>query len=127
MAPRRLRRLPARRLERGATVHEATTFRSRLLGLALLRGLPPGHALAIPHCRSVHTFGMRFPIDVVFLDAAGNVLRIDRSVPRRRLLRCSRAFAVLETRAGEAQAFLHPRSEISRLNPRAAPGGASEP
>lgn len=105
MVPRRLQRLPTRRLERGAVVHEATTADARLLGLALLRRLPHGHALLVPHCRSVHTFGMRFRIDVVFLDDRGRVLRVDRRVPRRRLLFCRRAFAVLETRAGEAGVF----------------------
>jgi uncharacterized membrane protein (UPF0127 family) len=122
-----LRRLPAHRLERGVTVHEATTFGSRLLGLAFLRRLPPGRALLIPGCRSVHTFGMRFRIDVVFLDERGGVLRVVRAVPRRRLLRCADAYAVLETRAGDATAFLNPPGAppgLSRLRPRGARGGS---
>jgi len=32
-------------------------------------------AFVIPHCRWVHTFGMRIPIDVAYLDANGNVLK----------------------------------------------------
>jgi uncharacterized membrane protein (UPF0127 family) len=103
-------------------VHEATTFRARLLGLALLPRLPPGRALLIPGCRSVHTFGMRFRIDVVFLDEHGRVLRVARSVPRRRLLRCPSAYAVLETGAGDAAAFVG--AALSRLPPRAARGGS---
>lgn len=123
MLPRRLQRLPARALPRGATVHEATTAGSRLLGLAFLRGgaLPPGHALLIPHCRSVHTFGMRFAIDVAFLDERGRPLRVERALPPRRFASCRRAFAVLETRAGEADLFLSPPS------PPDAPSEASEP
>lgn len=39
----------------------------RLRGLALLPGLPAGRALLIPRCRSVHTVGMRFAIDVAFI------------------------------------------------------------
>jgi uncharacterized membrane protein (UPF0127 family) len=105
MLPRRLQRLPSRVLHSGATVHEATSVTARLLGLALLRELPAGHALLIPNCRSVHTFGMRFPIDVVFLDEHGNVLRSHPAVPSRRVLACRQAFAVLETNAGEAQLF----------------------
>ena len=46
----------------------ATGFTRRLLGLAGLRSLDAGHGLAIPRCTSVHTIGMRFAIDVVFLD-----------------------------------------------------------
>lgn len=119
MRSRRLERLPGRVLASGATVHEATTIRARLLGLALLRELPRGHALLIPHCRSVHTFGMRFPIDIVFLDERGALLRVDRQVPRRRLRSCRGAFAVLETRAGEVDLFTPP-------SPPAARAAASE-
>jgi uncharacterized membrane protein (UPF0127 family) len=117
MVPRRLQRLSRRVLEDGLLVHEATTASSRLLGLAFLRGLPHGHALLIPNCCSVHTFGMRFPIDVAFLDERGRVLRVERSVSRRRVLFCRGAFAVLETRAGEGPAVSPPR-------PPTAPGGA---
>jgi len=45
----------------------AESFRARLLGLAGLAAVEPGRALVIPRCRSVHTFGMRFRIDVAFL------------------------------------------------------------
>src|SRR4051794_17304734 len=96
MVPRRLQRLPSRVLDDGVVVHEATTLRARLLGLAWLCALPPGHALLIPDCRSVHTFGMRFPIDVTFLDERGRALRVERGVPARRVLVCRGAFAVLE-------------------------------
>jgi len=91
----RLDRLPRRTLENGLIVHEATTLRARLLGLAFMRP-PPDHALLIPHCRSVHTFGMRFPIDVTFLDERGRIVRVARNVPPRRVLFERRAFAVLE-------------------------------
>ena len=40
---------------------------TRLIGLAGLRRLPSGTALLLPDCRCVHTFGMRFAIDVAFL------------------------------------------------------------
>ena len=99
MLPRRLQRLPSRTLDDGLVVHEATTRRSRLLGLAWLDALPAGHALLIQHCRSVHTFGMRFPIDVTFLDEHGRVLRVERAVKARRLLVCTGAFAVMEQAA----------------------------
>jgi uncharacterized membrane protein (UPF0127 family) len=39
----------------------------RLAGLALMGGVPAGRALLIPRCRSVHTIGMRFAIDVAFI------------------------------------------------------------
>jgi hypothetical protein len=123
MLPRRLQGLPSRTLDDGLVVHEAASLRARLLGLALLpRGaLPPGHALLIPHCRSVHTFGMRFPIDVVFLDERGRALRIERGVRRRRVLVCRGAFAVLERASAEARGGPSPRRR------RGARGGGSVP
>src|SRR3954454_8027466 len=99
MLPRRLERLPRFALHDDAVIHEANTLGSRLLGLGWLRSLPSGHALLIPHCRSVHTVGMRFAIDVTFLDAEGRVLRVERAVPPRRVLYERRAFAVLEEQA----------------------------
>jgi uncharacterized membrane protein (UPF0127 family) len=96
MLPRRLQRLPSSILDDGLTVHEATTVVARLLGLAFLKRIPSDHALLIPHCRSVHTFGMRFPIDVVFLDEQGRTLRSERNVKPCRVVTCRDAFAVLE-------------------------------
>jgi uncharacterized membrane protein (UPF0127 family) len=113
MVPRRLQRLPSHVLDDGLIVHEATTLGARVMGLAFLRELPSGHALLIPHCRSVHTFGMRFPLDVVFLDERGRTLRVERGVKPRRLLTCRGAFAVLE--------------RASPKPPRGARGEGSEP
>jgi uncharacterized membrane protein (UPF0127 family) len=73
----------------------ARTFRDRLVGLAWRRE-PPAEGLLLPRTRSVHTFGMRFALDLHWLDAAGGVVRIDRAVPPRRLRTCLRARAVLE-------------------------------
>jgi uncharacterized membrane protein (UPF0127 family) len=93
----RLDKLPRRVLEDGLIVHEATTVRARLLGLAFMRKPPPpDHALLIPNCRSIHTFGMRFPLDVTFLDERGKVIRDVPGVPPRHVLFERGAFAVLE-------------------------------
>jgi len=73
----------------------AQTFHARLVGLALRREAP-GHALLLPRTRAVHTFGMRFALDLHWLDERGEVLRVDRAVPPRRLRRCAGAAAVLE-------------------------------
>jgi uncharacterized protein len=102
----RLASLPTDLLPGGLRVVHAHGTRARLRGLAGLDRLPAGWALRIPHCRSVHTFGMRFPLDVLFLDREGDVARVARGVPPGRLIACSRARAVLETNAGEADRFL---------------------
>jgi uncharacterized membrane protein (UPF0127 family) len=95
VTPRRLRRLP-RRPVRGLVVPIATGFRSRLLGLSWLRRERAGEGLLIPACSSVHTIGMRFPLDLVFLDRRGRPLAVHRGVRPLRLVRCRGASAVLE-------------------------------
>jgi uncharacterized membrane protein (UPF0127 family) len=80
----------------GLEVPVATTRLSRLLGLALLPRRRAGAGLLIPRCRSVHTFGMRFPLDLFFLDVEQRVIELRGSVPPGRLVRCPGAMAVLE-------------------------------
>jgi uncharacterized membrane protein (UPF0127 family) len=80
----------------GREVIVASGPRARLLGLALLDRSTAGPGLLIPSCRSVHTFGMRFSIDVFFLDREGCVLRREREVGPGRILACAGASAVLE-------------------------------
>ena len=102
----RLDLLPRHALAGGLTVFEANGWRARLLGLALLDALPHEHALLIRRCRSVHTFGMRYPIDLVFLDRRGAVVRlVSEAMPRRAFTACA-GHAVLETGVGQAGRFL---------------------
>ena len=101
-APPRLERLPARTLPGGLRLADASSTVARTLGLALLDPPPPGHALLIPRCRCVHTFGMRFAVDIVWIDAHGGVVEVMRDVGPRRLVRCRRARHVVEVAAGGA-------------------------
>ena len=66
------------------------------MGLSLLSRRKAGQGLLLPRCRSVHTFGMRFPLDLVFLDADQRVIEIRRDVRPWRIVRSSEARAVLE-------------------------------
>src|SRR3954468_3315896 len=79
----------------------ADSFRSRLLGLAWRDRSHAGPGLLIPRCASVHTFGMRFELDVYFLDGARRILPLRRGVRPRRVLRCRGAATVLEVPAAE--------------------------
>ncbi|MGH2858122.1 MAG: DUF192 domain-containing protein [Solirubrobacteraceae bacterium] len=101
----RFRGLPQRGLAGGLVVIEARTHRSRRRGLSRLDALPERHALHIPGTPSVHTFGMRFALDLVWLARDGAVVRVDHAVAPRRLRTCLRARSVVETRAGEGDAF----------------------
>ena len=83
----------------------ATGFRARLLGLAFLARERTGVGLLIPRCSSVHTFGMRFSLDLVFLDERGAPLAVRRNVRPRRLVRHRRAAAVLEIPARQGGEF----------------------
>ena len=58
----------------------------RMRGLLGRRVLPIGQGLLIENCGSVHTVGMRFPIDVIFLDHAWQVQRVCRHVSAGRWL-----------------------------------------
>lgn len=95
MAPSRFQNLP-RRTAGGREVPVATGFRARALGLSLLDREDAGPGLLIPRCAAVHTFGMRFPLDVHFLDAEGMALSTRRAVPPRRFVAHPGAAAVLE-------------------------------
>ncbi len=67
-------------------VEVASSMFARMRGLIGRRELPAGHGLLIENCGSIHTIGMRFPIDVVFLDRDWRVRRICRHVPPGRLM-----------------------------------------
>jgi uncharacterized membrane protein (UPF0127 family) len=80
----------------------AESFAARLRGLLGRRALPAREGMLIRRESSVHTFFMRFAIDVVFLDADERVLRIDPDVGPWRLKACRGARSVLELAAGES-------------------------
>ena len=101
----RLDALERRALPGGLTLLVAGDRRSRTLGLARLDTLAPDHALLIERCRSVHTAGMRFALDLVWLDGAGALVRLDGAVAPRRLRTCLRARAVVEAAAGSGERF----------------------
>jgi hypothetical protein len=98
LAPR-LRGLPRTDVA-GRRVPVASTWRARLLGLSMLDRDDAGPGLLIPRCRSVHTFGMRFGLDLVFLDPELTPISIRPDVPSRRIATERRARSVFELPAG---------------------------
>jgi uncharacterized membrane protein (UPF0127 family) len=78
--------------------HVARGFWDRFKGMAWTR-TPRRIALLLPRCRSVHTFGMRFALDLFWLDASGEIIRVDRGVGPWRVVRCRGAWAVIEVPA----------------------------
>jgi uncharacterized protein len=77
---------------------------SRGIGLLGKKSLPEGEALIIEPCNSVHTWFMRFPIDLVYIDPEGEVLKTASAVPPYRFSAVFRRNAsVIELPSGVVQ------------------------
>jgi uncharacterized membrane protein (UPF0127 family) len=70
-----------------------------------MRAMPPRTGLLIPHCRSVHTFGMRFALDLIWLDAEGQIADVTARVGPRRVVVRRHARAVVEVESGSGALF----------------------
>jgi uncharacterized membrane protein (UPF0127 family) len=82
-------------------MEEASTFLARLKGLMGVTDFPFGRALHIVPCSSIHTFFMRLPIDVLFLDPKLEVLDLQEAMlPWRTSRIYFQARSVLELPAG---------------------------
>jgi uncharacterized membrane protein (UPF0127 family) len=85
-----------RRAVLGDAVTVADTSATRNVGLLHHQSLPPGEGLWIVPCLSVHTFFMKFAIDLVYLDKRLRVRKVRYAVPAWRVSACLRAHSVLE-------------------------------
>lgn len=84
-----------------AELRVADRFWSRLVGLQFRRSLPVGHGLLLAPCSSIHTFCMRFALDLLWLDEQRRVVEITRDVkPWRIVIPRVRAHGVVEIAAG---------------------------
>ena len=81
-------------------VEPAFDSQTRRTGLLGRGGLPHDTVLAIAPSNAIHTFGMRFPIDVLFINRSGTVVKRVLALEPRRASAAIRAFAVLEFGAG---------------------------
>ncbi len=84
----------------GDHVEIADTSSNRQTGLLKHESLLPGHGLWIVPCEGVHTFWMKFRIDVVFLSKKRKVLKIRKDMKQWRMACCLTAHSVLEFPAG---------------------------
>ena len=78
----------------------ADNSKTRKTGLLKHARLDRGEGLWITPCEGVHTVGMKFPIDVLFLDKKRKVVKIRSAMPRWRMAACFRAHSVLELPPG---------------------------
>jgi uncharacterized protein len=103
-------------LAQGAEVADSSA--KRRTGLLKHSRLEPGDGLWIVPCESVHTFFMKFPIDLVYLDKARKVRKIRKAVPAWRLSACLSAHSILELPAGtieETKTAVGDELEIEKL------------
>jgi uncharacterized membrane protein (UPF0127 family) len=107
--------------ERGRVVCErcavADNPLTRLRGLLGRSELPAGEGLLLRPSPSIHTWFMRFPIDVVFLDGELRVLAVRHRVRPWRMAGRRGARAVLELAAGEASRLDIPAGSRLSLRP----------
>ena len=84
----------------------AADSKSRNRGLLGRSGIAAGSVMIIAPCNAIHTFFMRFTIDLVFADRHGRVLKICREVRPWRIRVAFRAFAALEMAAGSTDGMV---------------------
>ena len=98
----------------GDTVTVADTRATRDVGLLKHKGLNAGEGLWIVPCQSVHTFFMKFAIDLVYLDKRRRVRKVRHAVPPWRVSGCIWAHSVLELPAGTvAETGTQPGDQLS--------------
>ena len=96
-----------RNLTRGTSLGDAIdladTSRKRRVGLLKHTELRPGEGLWIVPCESVHTFFMKFAIDLLYVDRKNIVRKIVPGVPPWRLSMCLSAHSIVELAAGSIE------------------------
>ncbi len=85
-------------------VELADSFLKRFKGLMFRKSMPSDYALLLSPCNAIHTFSMRFPIDVVYLDRDSRVVYIEKSMlPNKIGKTIKAAVKVLELNSGVAE------------------------
>lgn len=85
-------------------VRLAGNSHDRRIGLSHCRQLDPQEGLLLSPCEAIHTFGMRFPLDVLFIDPGGKVRALRQGLRPRRMAACWRARSTLELAPGAIRA-----------------------
>lgn len=78
----------------------ASSFVERLRGLLFSPEPQLNLGLWIEPCWAIHTFGMNFPIDILFLSKDLRVCKVEHSVPPNRIKFCLKSYFVIELKAG---------------------------
>jgi len=84
------------------SVRFAALWWERATGLLVLPPLKRGEGLLIDSCRAVHTIGMRYPIDIIFIDSAWSIVSVVKQLSAFRFRADRTACRTLEMLSGEA-------------------------
>ena len=98
----------------------------RTKGLLGRMGLAPGEGMWIVPCEAVHTFGMQFPIDLVYLDRGLRIKKVRSNVPPWRLSACLSAHSILELPAGTICESQSQPGDLLEFSPAEGRTGSSE-
>ena len=92
-----------------------------MLGLIGRDSLRDGEGMLFERCRAIHTFFMRTPIDVLFLDEHYRIVRVIENLrPWRPLVACASASRVVELAAGSVSRLALRVGDRVRIDERAA-------
>ena len=84
-----------------AEIIKAQNLSQRLLGLIIYKNLSDKEAFWIPGCQSIHTFFMRFSLDVIFADKSFQIVKLFEQIGNRRVLFGGfKSWHVFEMKAG---------------------------
>lgn len=111
-----------RQVELASSVAVADHGVARSKGLLGRSALAPGEGLWILPCEAIHTFGMRFPIDLVYLDRKLRVRKVRSGVVPWRISGCLLAHSVLELAQGTVQKTQTKRGDELEFSPADKPG-----
>lgn len=109
---------------RRLSVMVAASAPERMRGLLGRPALQAGQGMLLMSCWLIHTFGMGYPIDLVYLRRDGRVVKVTPALAPRRVSGCWRAHCVLELAAGEARRCgIAPGVRLPLAAPRTGGGG----
>ncbi len=83
------------------SVFSTEKFFERTCGLLTLPKLHKGQALLLNNCRSIHTFGMRYMLDIIYINRANEIVKIVEKMSPYQISGCSAACHTLEMLGGE--------------------------
>lgn len=84
----------------------ATSFWQRVRGLLWQAPLPYNRGLCLMPCKAIHTFGMAYSLDIIFLDSNLKLCKYIHNMPPNRFAYCCHAFMAIELPAGFCRKYL---------------------